>query len=102
MTVNALRAWWSARGDRTMQERWVDAALVTLRARDADLAAGEIAVLDAAWEALAARTDFRADVEREVLRPKLQAAFARRDARREDIALRELRQDLVNVLMPQY
>jgi hypothetical protein len=51
----------------------------------------EVAALDADWQRLDSRGDFRAEVEREKLRPRLSAALAEQVARRKvTAALREM------------
>ena len=52
---------------------------VEMEAATTEFVASAIAPLERAWERLEDRTDFRADHERELLRPKLAAAYAERD-----------------------
>jgi hypothetical protein len=64
-----------------------------LRRNDAEIGADE-----AGYERLGDRHDVRADVEREQIRPRLQARYAKRDRLLQQIAVEEKRAELVDVL----
>jgi hypothetical protein len=98
--LNRVLNWLGFGGKKTMADT-SDPVLERLR-EEVGRDNAEIASDEAGYEALGDRHDVRADIEREQIRPRLQARYAKRDAKLRRIAVLEERQRIINGLVPQH